>query len=119
MQYVRKTCTILVKLTTQLQQYMVTFFKILKLNKFLYSWRIVMILYYLVVFVYVFGVTKFASSGQDELFHISYLVHWTNFDSVLNMINWIRYPSKPDHQADHDNNQTVLPQAGKELSELL
>ena len=43
------------KLITRLQQYMV-----LKLNNFIHFERIVMILYYLVVFLfYVFGLTKF------------------------------------------------------------
>ena len=91
-----------------------------KLNNFIYSWRIVMILYYLVVFV--------LCVWFDQVLHLVVKMSYTIFPTLctgltliqyLNMINWIRYPSKPDHQADHDNNQTVLPQAGKELSELL
>ena len=66
------------KLITRLQQYMV-----LKLNNFIHFERIVMILYYLVVFVLCVWVDQVLHLVvKDELYHFSYLVHWFNFDSV-------------------------------------
>ena len=79
-----------------------------------------MILYYLVVFVLCVWVDQVLHLlVKDELYHFPYLVHWLYFDSVLNMINLIRYPSKPDSQTDHDNYQTVLSQTGYEHWKLL
>ena len=76
-------------------------------------------LFYLDFVVFCFGV--------DQVLHLvvkmsssmfSYLVLWLHFDSVLNMIILIRYPSQPDYPESQHNSQTVPTEASRELLEL-